>query len=56
MDLTTDRVPEFERPFESVLSSALLPDDEPKADLHAEINARRAAVENAEMLRRLRSL
>lgn len=58
MDLATDRVPESAYPFETTPVGALfgLETSEPPADPHAEINTRRAAVENPEMLRRLRSL
>jgi hypothetical protein len=56
MDLSTDRIPESAPPFEGALASPVLPDEGPKADLHAEINARRAQIEDPEMLRRLRSL
>jgi len=54
MDLTTEGV--TESPFESVIVSDILAQDEPRADPAAEINARRASVENSEMLRHLRSL
>jgi hypothetical protein len=58
MDLATDRVPESAYAFEPTPVGALfgLESAEPVADPHVEINARRAAVENPEMLRRLRSL
>jgi hypothetical protein len=51
MELSTDLAPERLPDFEAVLT-----DDEAAADAHAEINARRAQVEDPEMLRRLRSL
>ena len=54
MDLTTEGV--TESPFESVIVSDILSRDEPHCDQAAEINARRASVENSEMLRHLRSL
>ena len=52
----TDHGPEFVSPFESVIVAAVLDQDLTAADPHAEINARRASVEDPEMLRRLRSL
>lgn len=57
MDLQNERTPESVFPgFESVIPSAL-PLDAPDAyDLHREINARRAQLENPELLRRLRAL
>jgi hypothetical protein len=54
MDLTTEGV--SESPFESVIVSDLLAQEERSVDQHAEINARRAQIEDPEMLRRLRSL
>ena len=54
MDLTTEGV--TESPFESVIVSDILSQDEATSDPAAEINARRASVENSEMLRHLRSL
>ena len=57
MDLQTDRVPETMSGFEPAPPPVVMPfpDSEP-FDLHREINARRAQIENPEMLRRLRSL
>ncbi len=52
----TDRGPEFVLPFESVIVTAALQEQEAAHDPHAEINARRASVEDPEMLRHLRSL
>lgn len=59
MDLPTDRVPESAPAADVVLgaepSAAALA--EPAAfDRHREINARRAQLENPELLRRIRSL
>ena len=54
MDLVTDRALESASPFESMLVSP--PEDDRSADVHVEINQRRAQVEDPEMLRRLRSL
>ncbi len=58
MDMTRERVPETTSPvFEDLPPSALSPLDPAEAlDLHRAINERRAQVEDAEMLRRLRSL
>ena len=57
MDMPNERVPEsLSSAFDPGLPAAL-PLDEPDAyDLHREINARRAQLENPELLRRLRSL
>ena len=54
MDVTSELA--AESPFESVIVSDILAQEDPPADQHAEINARRAQIENPEMLRRLRSL
>ena len=54
MDLTTEGV--TESPFESVIVSDILAQEESQAEQPSEINARRASVENSEMLRHLRSL
>jgi len=58
MDMPAERVPENASPnFESDLPSAMAPLDPAESfDLHRAINERRAQLENAEMLRRLRSL
>ena len=58
MDATSELGPEslFESPFESVIVADILAQNEPTPDQHAEINARRARIENSEMLRHLRSL
>jgi len=58
MDMPTERVPEpATSVFEDLPPSALSPLDPAEAlDLHRAINERRAQLENAEMLRRLRSL
>lgn len=57
MDLQSDRVPDTLAAREPTPPAIImsLPDPEP-LDLHREINARRAQIENPEMLRRLRSL
>lgn len=61
MSVTSDRVPEsvspaFE-PIHEVPPAAVLALDEQAAfDLHREINARRAQLENPELLRHIRSL
>lgn len=57
MDMPTERVPETATPsFDDVATSAMPLDPAEAFDLHRAINERRAQVENAEMLRRLRSL
>lgn len=58
MDMPTERVPESaSSAFEDLPPTALSPLDPSEAlDLHRAINERRASIENAEMLRRLRSL
>lgn len=57
MDLPTERVSEPASAFDDLPVSALAPLDPTEAlDLHRAINERRAQVENAEMLRRLRAL
>jgi hypothetical protein len=58
MDMPAERVPENACPdFESDLQAAMSPLDPAEShDLHRAINERRAQVENAEMLRRIRSL
>jgi hypothetical protein len=58
MDPTSELGPEslFESPFESVIVAEVLAQEEPTSEQHAEINARRAKIENSEMLRHLRSL
>jgi hypothetical protein len=55
MDLIAESVSESVSAFEATLVTP--PDDETsRSELHAEINQRRAQIENSEMLRRLRSL
>ena len=54
MDVLNDRALEAAYPFDSVSVSPI--EDDRSADVHAEINQRRAQVEDPEMLRRLRSL
>ena len=57
MDLPTDRVPESKLVVHEVPPPAVLALDAPDAlDLHREINARRAQLENPELLRGIRSL
>lgn len=58
MDMPNERVPEnAPTVYEDLAPSALGPLDPAEAlDLHRAINERRAQLENAEMLRRLRSL
>jgi hypothetical protein len=58
MDMPAERVPENASPeFEADLVAAFSPLDPAEShDLHRAINERRAQLENAEMLRRLRSL
>jgi hypothetical protein len=57
MDLQTEGVTESAAPsFEDVAAAALPLDPAEAFDLHRAINERRAQVENAELLRRLRSL
>jgi hypothetical protein len=57
MDMPVERVPETLAPdFEELLAAAAPLDPAERLDLHRAINERRAAIENAEMLRRLRSL
>ena len=57
MDLPSDRVLESLNGFDPAPPAVVmsLPDSEP-FDAHRAINERRAALENPEMLRRLRSL
>jgi hypothetical protein len=58
MDMPAERVPEDASPnFDAELPAAFSPLDPAESyDLHRAINERRAQLENAEMLRRLRSL
>ena len=56
MELQSDRVAESMSAFEPELPVALSFPDHDASELHREINARRAQIENPEMLRRLRSL
>lgn len=57
MDMPTERVPESASPaFDDVAATAMPLDPAEAFDLHRAINERRAQVENAELLRRLRSL
>lgn len=62
MSVSSDSVPEsasraFERQFGDVAPpEALALDEQAAFDLHREINVRRAQIENAELLRRIRSL
>ncbi|MCR5875793.1 hypothetical protein LRS10_17450 [Phenylobacterium sp. J426] len=59
MDLPTDRVPDtvLAQDLIDVLPPDVLVLDAPDVlDLHREINARRAQLENPELLRRIRSL
>mgnify|MGYP001427369906 CR=1 FL=1 len=58
MDMPVERVPgQAATPdFEDVMTAMSPLDPQETLDLHRAINERRAAVENAEMLRRLRSL
>ena len=57
MDLPTERVPETASAFDDLPTAALSPLDPTEVfDLHRAINERRAQVENADMLRKLRSL
>jgi hypothetical protein len=57
MDMPVERVPEGVTPdFDDVVAAFSPLDPTESLDLHRAINERRAALENAEMLRRLRSL
>lgn len=57
MDMPVERVPEGVTPDVEDLTAALSPLDPTESlDLHRAINERRAAIENAEKLRHLRSL
>ena len=57
MDMPNERVPESASSgFEAVIPSGAPLDETDAYDLHREINARRAQLENPELLRRLRSL
>ena len=57
MDMPVERAPEGVTPDFDDLTAAFSPLDPTESlDLHRAINERRAALENAEMLRRLRSL
>ena len=57
VDMRGERVPEGVTPDFDDLTAALSPLDPTESlDLHRAINERRAALENGEMLRRLRSL
>jgi hypothetical protein len=57
MDLPTDRIPEANLAAHEVPPPAVLALDAPDAlDLHREINARRAQLEDPELLRAIRSL
>lgn len=57
MSVPTDRIPETAPPAHDAPPPAVLALDERDGlDLHREINTRRAQIENAELLRRIRSL
>lgn len=57
MDMPVERVPETAAPDLDDMLAAFSPlDPNETLDLHRAINERRASIENAEMLRRLRSL
>lgn len=57
MDLPTERAPETASVFDDLPATALSPLDPAEAfDLHRAINERRAQLENADMLRKIRSL
>lgn len=57
MDQPTDRVPASAQASHELPPPAILALGEPDAlDLHRQINARRAELENPELLRRIRAL